>query len=93
MARWLIDYESPDWTRHKCSVCGKRPISEIIVREDYEEDANGYWCHTGQRETGVHEYLTPHCPWCGSATKEVEQDGCSNGVITEPPECFDSWVN
>lgn len=76
MAKWLCDRNALDWDRHVCSVCGQHPITMPKYIDEYDDEY--HYC--GQRECGIEELLTPHCPWCGSMTKNVER------IITQKME-------
>lgn len=71
---WIINEADNKWTSHKCTACGKPAIYEENIMDDYDEDIDGEWRCIGTITTGITEYLTPYCPFCGAKLKnDVEE--------------------
>lgn len=63
--KWLNTDNEDGYTHHCCGNCGIEAISYPVMVEDFDEDYDGELYLIGFIQTGIHEFLTPYCPYCG----------------------------
>lgn len=54
--KWLNTDNEDGYTHHCCGNCGVKAINYPVMGELYS---------IGFIQTGIHEFLTPYCPYCG----------------------------
>ena len=64
--KWLEIGNKDGYTHHYCSHCGVDAINYPVMKEDFDENFDGELYSTGFMQTGIHEFLTPYCPYCGA---------------------------
>ena len=64
--KWLEMGNKDGYTHHYCSHCGVDAINYPVMEEDFDENFDGELYSTGFMQTGIHEFLTPYCPYCGA---------------------------
>lgn len=63
--KWLNTDNEDGYTHHCCGNCGVKAINYPVMVEDFDEDYDGELYSIGFIQTGIHEFLTPYCPYCG----------------------------